>query len=256
MVKETAEMTAEYRFKIDGSYTPATLPMGRLAEYVAALARFLGEGTQVHFRGVEAGSAVLVAHVDPPARLKVRDRFDRVRTGLGPKDADKAYADLDKLLRDDNATGLLLTDPLDNVIPFPGRTRPVPMVFGPFWQNGSLTGEVIRVGGKDETMPVNLREAGGEVLTGLYTKSKEIARQLARFLYGPIIRVHGTGKWLRNAEGVWQLEEFKITSIEELDDATLADVVERLRSAKGSQWRERANPVADVLADRHGEDIP
>ncbi|BBF92115.1 hypothetical protein [Blastochloris tepida] len=248
-------MSAEYRFKIDGAYTPATLPMERLAEYISALARLLGEGAQVHFRGVAEGSAVLVADVDEPARPKVRDRFDSVRTGTGPREAAKAFAELDDLLRADNATGSLATDTPCNVIPFPGKNRPMPITFGPFTQEGTLDGEVIRVGGKDVTVPVNLRDPSGCVLTGLYT-TREIARELGHLLFGPTIRVYGTGKWRRLAEGVWQLDEFKIVNFEKLDDAPLTDVVARLRSAKGSQWRERADPVAEILADRHDEDAP
>jgi hypothetical protein len=54
-------MNGEYRFRIEDSYTPATLPMERLADYIAVLARLLGDQANVHFRGVEHGSAVLVA---------------------------------------------------------------------------------------------------------------------------------------------------------------------------------------------------
>ena len=38
----------EYRFVID-AHTPDTLPMSRLAEYMAALARLFGNAKQVHF---------------------------------------------------------------------------------------------------------------------------------------------------------------------------------------------------------------
>ena len=37
-----------YRLKID-AYTPETMPMGRLAEYMADLAVILGERAAVHF---------------------------------------------------------------------------------------------------------------------------------------------------------------------------------------------------------------
>jgi hypothetical protein len=51
----------EYRFTIAESFTPQTLPMERLAEYIAGLAKLLGEQPNVHFRSIEAGSTVLVA---------------------------------------------------------------------------------------------------------------------------------------------------------------------------------------------------
>ena len=42
-----------YRFVIEEVYTPETLPMSRLAEYMAKVAALLGERPQVHFVGME-----------------------------------------------------------------------------------------------------------------------------------------------------------------------------------------------------------
>ena len=46
-------------FVID-AYSPETLPMSRLAEYMAQLATLLGEKSHVHFVELAAGSAKLV----------------------------------------------------------------------------------------------------------------------------------------------------------------------------------------------------
>ena len=156
----------EYRFTIADSFTPETLPMERLGEYVAALAKLLGEQANVHFRGIEAGSAVLVASIDPPAQPKVRERVLMVRDGGGPSDARNAFADLDEMLRKDNATGTLSDGPGGVIIPFPGRNRPEPPVYGPFREDGTIDGQLIRVGGKDETVPVHLRD-GAIIHTGI-----------------------------------------------------------------------------------------
>ena len=45
---KTTRAGTEYRFKID-AYTPQTMPLVRLAEYMAELAQLLGEPTAVHF---------------------------------------------------------------------------------------------------------------------------------------------------------------------------------------------------------------
>ena len=132
-------MEREYRFRIADSFTPQTLPMERLAEYVAAFAKLLGETENVHFHSIEPGSAVLVASIDVPAQPKVRDRLMKLRDGLGPSDAQKAFADLDEMLRKDNATGTVSSETGDVVIPFPGRNRPEPLVYGPFRQDGPST---------------------------------------------------------------------------------------------------------------------
>ena len=63
----------EYRFRID-AYSPETMPMARLAEYMAELALLLGEPSAVHFKRLARGSTVLVNSVDREAAPKVRQR--------------------------------------------------------------------------------------------------------------------------------------------------------------------------------------
>lgn len=243
-------MESEYRFRIAESYTPETLPMARLAEYVAALARLLGESAGVHLRNVRAGSAVLVASIDQSARPKVQDRLDGLRTGAPAQDVRRAFVELDELLRKDNAVGELSGDTGAVIIPFPGCARPEPVIFGPFKQESSLEGQLIRIGGKDETVPVHLRD-GVLIHTGL-TTTPDLARQLAQHLYGPTLRVFGIGTWFRDGDGCWLLKTYRISSFEVLDDAELSVVVRSLRNVGGSQWNEIPDPVQALLEERHG----
>jgi hypothetical protein len=242
----------EYRFVIADSFTPETLPMERLADYVAALAKLLGKQASVHFRSIEPGSAVLVASIEPPAQPKVRERVAAVRDGYGPTDARKAFTDLDEMLRKDNATGVLSDGAGGIVVPFPGRDRPEPLVYGPFREDGTIDGQLIRVGGKDETVPVHLRD-GAIIHTGLVC-TPEIARRIAPHLYGPPLRVRGTGTWVRTGAGVWELQRFRINDFEVLDDAPLLTVVGNLRKVKGSDWSTVSDPVRVLLAERHGDE--
>jgi hypothetical protein len=92
----------EYRFKID-AYSPDTMPMARLAQYMAELATLLGEQNAVHFKRVTKGSTVLNARVDREATPKVRDRVAAVRAGDGGSEPRRAFNTLNRLLRDDNA---------------------------------------------------------------------------------------------------------------------------------------------------------
>jgi hypothetical protein len=242
-------MSKTYRFRIADSYTPETLPMERLAEYMAAFAKLLGEPQGVHFDDVREGSAVLVANVDVPAQPKVRDRVYRLRTGDAPQDVVKAFNDLDELLRKDNATGELAGDDDEVVVPFPGRNRKPPLTFGPFRQDGSLEGQVVRIGGTDDTVPVHLRD--GDIIH-IGQTTPEAARLIAPHLYGPTLRVHGTGTWFRDGVGAWLLKSFRISSFEVLDDADLGRVVDALRRVKGSTWNEVPDPVRVLLEERHG----
>src|ERR1700740_3628056 len=96
----------EYRFKID-AYSPDTMPMARLAEYMAELAVLLGERNAVHFRRLTKGSTAVNLRIDREAAPKVRDRVASVRAGDASGEPLRAFRALNKLLRDDNAIGVL-----------------------------------------------------------------------------------------------------------------------------------------------------
>ena len=55
----------KYIFKIKGRYKIATLPMERLAQYMADLSKMLGEPARVHFVELREGSIGLVHVVEP-----------------------------------------------------------------------------------------------------------------------------------------------------------------------------------------------
>jgi hypothetical protein len=143
---------------------------------------------------------------------------------------------LDELLRKDNATGILSNAAGDVVLTLPGRNRSEPLLYGPFRQDGTIDGQLIRVGGKDETVPVHLRD-GALIHTGLVC-TPEIARRIAPHLYGPTLRVHGTGTWFRNGAGEWELRSFRINDFEILDDRRCSQwsgIYERSKEAVGAK---------------------
>lgn len=73
-----------YRFVIDESFTPDTLPMWRLAEYMTDMADLLGEKSYVHFVQIEGGSTVLVQDVEHeayPVRVEGNGRWFRDAMG-------------------------------------------------------------------------------------------------------------------------------------------------------------------------------
>ena len=53
----------EYRFETD-AFTPETIPLYRLSQYLGDLARMMGQETNVHLVKVEKGSTVPVIAVD------------------------------------------------------------------------------------------------------------------------------------------------------------------------------------------------
>jgi hypothetical protein len=233
----------EYRFEID-AYSPAKMPMARLAEYMLPLAQMLGETAHVHFRRLAPGSTVIVSDVEREAVPKVLARVSQVKRGEGTVEVLRAYGAINRLLREDNAVGLLRTGTAV-VLPFPGRNE-AQEEFESVRQHGFVDGVVTGVRGRDETRHITLETADGQ-LSGFYT-TRAIAKALAR-KYDENVRLFGKGKWTRDKEGVWTLQEFKVEGFEELDDASLSEALAKLRSIP-TQWDDTAYEELSII--RHG----
>ena len=235
----------EYRFRID-AYSPTTMPMARLAEYMAELAIVLGEVDSVHFLHLEAGSTVLVSQIEKEAIPKVVHRAKAIRGGEAPRDALIAYKTINRLLREDNAVGVLQERKRGpTLLEFPGRNE-TQEEFPSIKQHGTVEGFVMRVGGTDDTIPV-LLESDGHQLAGCFT-DKATAKLLALRLFEPA-RLYGHGSWARDAEGLWMLRSFRITSFEWLEQTSLSGALERVR-ALNVRWPEGA--YDELARTRHG----
>jgi len=188
----------EIRFHIEGT-TPHTISMARLAEYLAELATLFGNKKHVHFLRVETGSAPCVIEVDEEYEAKVFHRVKRAMLKRGPKDATKANSALRAMLKEDEFWADLKQDNGNVVASYPLITAKRQETFGPFWQDGSLDGMVVRLGGIDETLPVHLVYEGRQYICNA---GREIVKQLGPRIWGNPVRVHGRGKWYRNEQGV------------------------------------------------------
>lgn len=239
----------EYRFRIE-AYTPETLPMARLAEYMADLAAMLGEPAGVHFVRLDPGSTVLVQKIDSEAEPKVRDRVRTVCAGDGPADALQAYNRLNRRLLEDDAVGALSDDQGIEVIGFAGRDLAEPVTFEAFNQAGSVDGVLIRVGGVRDPVPLTLQASDGGLTNCQATR--ELAKTMAEHLFGPELRVHGIGRWHRDKAGAWQRDRFTADRFEVLGTEPLSAVVARLRDVPGSEWPDVEDPWAELDRERSG----
>ena len=97
------------RFKIS-AYSPATMPMARLARYLDNLATVLGETKSVHLVGVEDGSTIPVLAVEYEAYRKVRQRASEVRNCEGSEYVLKARRAIEDDLAADDAEYAELVD--------------------------------------------------------------------------------------------------------------------------------------------------
>ena len=241
-------------FYID-AYSPETIPMAKLADYMADFAALLGKDNAVHFAGLEKGSTKLAARVEFEDVPKVTTRLHDIRRGNPPKDAIKIFAQIDARLANDNAVGRIFIEGEEGaaaeLLAFPGRDRPKAQSYGPFNQEGSLDGLLISIGGKDET--ISLRLQNGETTYSNCDTTRTIARDLGKHLFEPI-RVHGTGRWLREADGSWTLIRFRVHRFEVLGKDSLRDSVAALRSIRGSGWKDLTDPLAELDDLRRDKD--
>lgn len=241
--------SAEYELKING-FTPDTFPMERLSEYLAALSKLLGFPSSVHFVAIKEGSACLATKVEDREQPKVQRRLEQVRLGGGPMEARNGFQKIDDMLLEDGADAVLQRAS-SNLIIFPGKARIVPITFDPVIQHDTLDGVLIGLGGRDESVPIHLMD-GDKVYKCNTTRTR--AKEMAHYIFGPILRVNGMASWRRDADGAWRLNTMDIEDFHPLDDAPVTEVITRLRAIKGNLWHESPDPYAELAMLRGNED--
>jgi len=235
----------EFKFKID-AYTPTTMPLSRLTEYLKDLIEVFGEDKNTHLIRVDEGSCVPIFLVDPEAVPKVEHRFQGIEQNEAPPNVMNAVARINRKLRMDGTKAALVGPENNNVIIFPGAESEE-LEYGPFSQADTLDGIPIVVGGTKDTVPVHIQGRDGE--TYLCTAPREKARTIAKYLFNTIIRVEGMAKWFRTAEGEWQLQEFRISDFKPLGDASefsLKKSIEQFRQIP-AKWKEIKDPIGDFM---------
>src|SRR5437870_424459 len=126
----------EYQFDID-AFTPLSLPMKRLYEYMADLIDLFAHEDHVHFLRVDEGSAKPSVMVDSHVVAKVERRLMAVAAASASARAMAAYTSLNDKLFDDDAVAEL-TGPNGKILHFPGRERVFSPEIGPLVETGVL----------------------------------------------------------------------------------------------------------------------
>jgi hypothetical protein len=241
----------EYKFKID-AFTPETMPMTRLLEYLHDLGKMFGEEKSVHFLRVEHGSTVPILSIEREAEPKVRARLRAVRHKEAPEDAMKAATQLNDRLAMDNATGELLDPAGAKLMAFPGRDRALSLEYGPFSQAGTLQGIPIKVGGENDPVPIHLEDGTNKHICWV---KRTLAKEIAAHLFTCAIRVEGTGRWIRHADGEWELIHFIAHSYAVLQDSGgLRNTLNNLRAIP-AEWKNLEDPIAELERLRNPDKV-
>ena len=239
----------ELRFEIR-AYSPATMPMARLARYLENLANILGEAGSVHLMGIADGSTVPVLAVEWEAYPKVRKRAIDARNREGPEQAQRAMRTIERDLAADNAAyGDLVDAHGTRILRFAGTTRADAPEYGPFSHQGTLDGVPIVVGGANDPVPVHL-QTHDQIYNCLATR--DLARRIGAHLFTTQLRVSGVGRWFRDRDGVWTMKSFRIQDYTELGSESLVAATNRLRAIDAT-WKQSADPLGDLIALRESE---
>jgi hypothetical protein len=131
------------------------------------------------------------------------------------------------------------------LIRFPGIQEVIR--FGSVTQQCAVDGEVIRIGGTRERVPITLRSED-DLIADCYT-SRATARKIAPHLFEPV-RLFGNGRFIREDDGAWKLEYFTFENFAPLTEEALSSVVEALRAIPGGEWGDDA--LEELRYIRHG----
>lgn len=232
----------QIKFRIS-SLTPDTLSMGRLAQYLACLAGMYGNDNDVRFKGVRKGSAVLVAEAFPDVVDSIEHRLRLINTSETDDKAQRAYNDVNRLLQEDHSTAYVTRPKSGKIITFPGgkqqrRIDPISVM-----QPVTIDGVVIRIGGKDETIPVVVQDMEGNNIP-CTIKGKQNAKALSKYYLGETLRITGTGKLTRNEDGVWRMSNVIIESYYPISDEPIDKIFNDFRAIEGNGWKSLKNPIA------------
>ena len=227
-------------FHID-AFTPDNLPMDRLAEYLSCLADLYGSKDKVHFQTVSKGSAVLQVNIEQDAYPKVVQRVSSLKTNSDVRDAYKAFNAIDEMLRADNATGFIASKNKSNIIEFPGRTKKLePIVH--ITQVLEIDGVVIKIGGKDDSIPVLIKSPDGE-LYHCQINGQERAKELSKHYLGEILRLSGDAKLERHPIEGWTVKTLNIKHFEPIADVSLTESFHALRNIDSIGWKDDDDPI-------------
>ncbi len=215
----------EFRFEIE-DLTPLTLSLRRLQDYIPHLVEVFGNEDDIHLLRIDDGSAVPIIHAKSTVVKRVQQRLIKIKSGSGSRKAYRAMEQLNELLAEDNTSAILRSPYLGVLIEFPGKKRAKDPVVGPVAEATEIQGELIQIGGRDETISLYLRSEGDIFIC---TASREQGRLISEHLFRQV-RISGTARWTRSETGRWKLLSFNLASFKRLESGGIVSAVEQIRA--------------------------
>lgn len=229
----------QYELHVLGT-SKKTLSLDEFADLAKRFADLLGEHERVHFGALKDGSARILAKVDQSARQDVFVQLAKMRLGA----PSAKIAKLNDYLGSKGWRGELKNTEGGIVIAFPGTPQKKPEQVQTVHQPDSLIGQVIKIGGRDDTVPMTLKTPDG-AFVDVNVKGRDEARKLAQHLFGADIKVNGNATWTRDEEGQWTCSAMEVLSFEETDSSSLVDLFETLRRVPNNHWHRLEDPISE-----------
>ncbi|CAI8802805.1 Phage portal protein [Pseudomonas sp. IT-P74] len=201
-----------YTLRIVGSH-PSKLTLERMATYLAELAKLMGEKEKVHFDKLSTGSAALRAWAEQDVADSVSKRLSLAtnRSDKAAKEAVSALDRINELLAQDGTRGELKNPSGAVIYPFPGGKKTALAKELLVDQDSTITGQVIKIGGRDDTIPVLVKDADGREYNCTIVGA-HLAKEISAYYLGDPIELNGKGKWKRTVAGSWELVQLNVKS--------------------------------------------
>lgn len=218
----------EFSFVIP-AYSPETMPLDRLIEYLQQISAVIGDPANLHLVEIKKSSTAPTFRVPKRAALQATERAAQLSRGDGTRDQIRAYNRLRRMVRRDapgTRRSAVLSSSTRVILEIPAAPEDSGVLTG-IRQATSFDGLLISVGGV-EAASIRLQGFNGIVVAG-FTASRLVAKELAKLIYEPV-RVSGPGIWGRGEDGAWTLEKMQVQSFEPLEDEPAGELLARLRA--------------------------
>lgn len=212
-----------FEFTVPG-YTPKTMPLDRLIEYLSQLMVILGQPSDLHLVDIKESSTRPIILARRDVARKVRTRAREVWSGGGPARAQDAYRRVRRMVAEDGGKPAVLAFRQEKILEFEGDALAEDQVVPSVRQPTTISGELVRVGGTSEYAQLLVEDFSGNVIAGC-TVDKSHAAELGALIYKPV-RLHGIGSWSRSERGAWELTRLHVQTFEALKDEPLDGVID------------------------------